>query len=108
MGHWTDGIEEKVIAGYLASGRKATSRAFAPTDKTAPCCALGALRLEDERMSDVVRALGGNDVQKWDFTAGFDDIMEGHDPARSTNYNTVSYQAGVRTARAVINAGLRE
>lgn len=107
--HWTDGIELKVIEGYKAKGIKATGVAYAPLLPTEPCCALGALRLEDETLVQTAKGHGCPDSgQAWAFALGFDYAMMDRDPNTSSYSGQVSFVAGVRTAEAVMAAGLRD
>ncbi len=106
--HWSDGIELKVVEGYKARGVSATSRCFKPAESDGPCCAWGALSIGvDDTLEEVARANGCTDRQQaWAFAAGFDQAMEGKSWS-CRHVGTLSFNAGVRTAKAVIDAGLR-
>lgn len=112
---WLDGIEERAVEAYKRRELKALPGFFeegvAPGDKG--CCALGALY--NDQVNDafdthkgVPALLGVPQREIWSFALGFDRRMSESAEGRSEPVNGLeAYRAGIRTAEAVINAGLR-
>jgi len=108
---WLDGIEERVVEAYRKHGLKAKAGQSRVRDGC--CCAVGVLAIGQTAdpttawTTDCFRALGLAMEEGNPFVVGFDyGLLE--DPSDPPSMkDTPEYQAGRRTAEAVIAAGLR-
>lgn len=109
---WLDGIEERVVAAYREHGLRALPGHMTPVDGC--CCALGALNGGKQVLGGAdaaIEALGIPSAEGWELAFGFDEgLLENRPYMMPSEYVTQAkqeaYDAGLRVAKAVIEAGL--
>lgn len=103
---WLVGIEERTVAAYNRRGIKAVPYKYIiERDTPGACCALGAMygdKLPNVNNIATYEAINLRTVL--DFMDGFD---SGCGPGPDWTSKPEAFNAGVRTARAVTDAGLR-